>query len=126
MGACVAHLGKAGHYTQTDLQILGISLQIPTAASAVWPKACLGECLERISVDQQVTKTISSLSASPRFAVKIWQAQSDWYVQERGIRQGCPLSPCLFLIVMMVISSSAPDHGFNASDHELCMKMYIC
>ena len=58
------------------------------------------ECLERMNVDPKMIKAIRSLYSDPTFAVEIGTKTSEWYKQERGIRQGCPLSPYLFLIVM--------------------------
>ena len=63
----------------------------------------LMECLERMNVDPKMIKAIRSLYSDPTFAVEIGTKTSEWYKQERGIRQGCPLSPYLFLIVMTVL-----------------------
>ena len=52
---------------------------------------------------------IQSLYTSPTFAVKIGSEQSEWSPQDRGIRQGCPLSPYLFLIVMTVLFRDVHD-----------------
>ena len=43
------------------------------------------------------------LYATPEFCTELEGSKSAWYAQEAGIRQGCPLSPFLFLIVMSVI-----------------------
>ena len=40
---------------------------------------------------------------NPTFKVEIDGKESKWYKQETVIRQGCPISPYLFLIVMTVI-----------------------
>ena len=61
------------------------------------------ECLYRMNVDEKMVKAIASLYCSPHFAVKINQTRSSWRLQKRGIRQGCPLSPYLFLVVMTVL-----------------------
>ena len=40
---------------------------------------------------------------NPTFMIEIDGQRSDWKQQQTGIRQGCPLSPYLFLIVMTVM-----------------------
>ena len=40
---------------------------------------------------------------NPTFLVEAENQKSEWYKQSTGVRQGCPLSPYLFLIVMTVI-----------------------
>ena len=61
------------------------------------------EALERMQVDKTLIELVSALYNNPTFAVKIEGKQSDFYRQARGIRQGCPLSPYLFLTVMAVM-----------------------
>ena len=61
------------------------------------------ECLYRMNISTQMIEAIRSLYNAPTFSVKIGGKQSEWATQQRGIRQGCPLSPYLFLIVMTVL-----------------------
>ena len=61
------------------------------------------QALERMQVDKVLIDLVSALYDNPTFAVKIEGQQSEFHKQERGIRQGCPLSPYLFLIVMAVM-----------------------
>ena len=44
-----------------------------------------------------------ALYASPTFAVLEWGEESSPRPQKRGVRQGCPLSPYLFAVVMAVL-----------------------
>ena len=53
---------------------------------------------------------IKQLYKNPTFSVIIDGIESKTYKQETGIRQGCPLSPYLFIIVMHVIFKDVEHH----------------
>ena len=56
--------------------------------------------LERMGIDQKLVRLIQCLYLNPRYKVEIEGVASAWHTQHAGIRQGCPLSPYLFLIIM--------------------------
>ena len=72
------------------------------------------EALERMNIDPKMLNAIKSLGSKPTFAVKVNGTQSEWKTQKAGIRQGCPLSPYLFVIVMTVVFRDVSD-GLNMS-----------
>ena len=55
---------------------------------------------------------VKAIYTNTKFQVKINGQLSDTYTQATGIRQGCPLSPYLFLIVMTVMF-----HDIHKNDH---------
>ena len=59
--------------------------------------------LERMAVDPKLINIIKYIYNHATFYVTIDNIQSNTYKQHTGIRQGCPLSPYLFTIVMTVI-----------------------
>ena len=72
-----------------------------------WEKAfdkishqALGKTLERMNVPAELATRIMKIYEAPIFKTEIEGIQSKWYPQKTGIRQGCPLSPYPFLIVM--------------------------
>eukprot|EP00975_Prorocentrum_lima_P035630 7489386-Prorocentrum_lima.AAC.1 len=51
----------------------------------------------------KLQRLIEALYAHPRFCAMMHGERSEYLVQSTGIRQGCPLSPYLFLFVMTVL-----------------------
>ena len=61
------------------------------------------ESLRRLRIPEKIVKVVESLYENPEFIVEINGAQSNTKKQKRGIRQGCPLSPYLFVLVMTAL-----------------------
>ena len=61
------------------------------------------EALERLGVPSKMLSLIGTIYREPKFRVKSGGHQSDYKTQSSGIRQGCPLSPYLFVLVMTVL-----------------------
>ena len=59
--------------------------------------------LESYNIPHSLMKVLRSIYADPEFKVRIDGRDSDWHKQSTGIRQGCPLSPYLFIVVMHVV-----------------------
>ena len=72
----------------------------------------LFEAMERIGIDEHLINITKALYEQPTFRVKMSGYTSKWKTQHTGIRQGCPLSPYLFLVVMMVLF-----HDIHLEDH---------
>ena len=59
--------------------------------------------LRRIGCTPHFLEVIGSIYQDPKFVVRTSQGTSQEYAEGSGIRQGCPLSPYLFLIVMTAL-----------------------
>ena len=61
------------------------------------------DALKRICIPEKVVRVTDAIYRSPKFSVKEMGNRSSERKQHSGIRQGCPLPPYLFIIVMIVI-----------------------
>eukprot|EP00975_Prorocentrum_lima_P016128 3426007-Prorocentrum_lima.AAC.1 len=59
--------------------------------------------MERFGLPPKYVRVIASMYRNPEFRVDMDGRESNWYQQCTGIRQGCPLSPYLFIILMTVM-----------------------
>ena len=59
--------------------------------------------LKRIGVHEHYLAIIKDLYTDPEFCTQGYNAQREWGKVKTGIRQGCPMSPYLFIIVMTVL-----------------------
>ena len=71
------------------------------------------------NVPQHILSLIQDMYKSPKFHVVIDGTSSEQHVQKAGIRQGCPLSPYLFLLVMHRIFEQVGELKYNMA---LCAK----
>ena len=58
------------------------------------------EVLHRLTVPQKIYNLVASFYEDPKFKVTSGGTESDWKSQCSGIRQGCPLCPYLFTLVL--------------------------
>ena len=56
-----------------------------------------------MNIDTKLINLVKMLYKQPEFMVETGGKQSKWKQQKSGIRQGCPMSPYLFLIAMTAI-----------------------
>jgi len=59
--------------------------------------------LFRLNIPPKLVKIIASFYNEPKFRIKDSEGNSAYRKQRAGIRQGCPLSPYLFILLMTVI-----------------------
>ena len=78
----------------------------------------LHSALASFGLDPMYLRLIDALYARPQFTVAAGGQQSTTHLAHTGIRQGCPLSPCLFLFAHSTI--------MNLVDQQVEQKLGYC
>ena len=87
----------------------------------------LGYALERMGIDQKIINTLRDGYDKASFYVEDDFGKSENKKQNSGIRQGCPLSPYLFVMVMTCIeadvleqiSAETKNHRLDNIDYDM-------
>ena len=77
----------------------------------------LGYALERMGIDQKIINTLRDGYDKASFYVEDDFGRSDNKKQKSGIRQGCPLSPYLFVLVMTCIEADVLEQLSEEAKH---------
>ncbi|KMQ82105.1 rna-directed dna polymerase from mobile element jockey-like protein [Lasius niger] len=60
----------------------------------------LWEAMEKRGVRRGLTEKVKEIYESTKCAVRSQGRRSEWFLTGKGVRQGCPLSPLLFSILI--------------------------
>ena len=77
-------------------------LDLEKAFDRVYHKKLL-ESMDGLRIPPKIIKVVEGLDENPKFMVEINVISSETQEQHRGIRQGCPLSPYLSILVMTAL-----------------------
>lgn len=89
------------------------------------PREKLLEVLGRYGVGNKLLRAIDSLYTKSMAAVRIDGKLSDWFQVKTGVRQGCKLSPLLFIIYMNeIIKNSNFEGGLNLGNNKIVSLAY--
>ena len=68
------------------------------------------KALEKMMINNKLINIIKMMYKNPEFMVEVDGVESGWSKQKAGIKQGCPMSPYLFLVAMTVIFDDIKQH----------------
>jgi hypothetical protein len=77
--------------------------------------------LKRMGIPVELVELIADMYKEPSFAVKEGKDRSSQRRQQAGIRQGCPLSPYLFIILLTAIMMDI-ESELSIQERELLQK----
>lgn len=96
------------HEKNKDLYLCFVDLQ---KAYDCIPRSKLWSVLAEYGINGSLLRAIKSLYANSKAVVRVDGDLSDWFEVRNGLRQGCTISPLLFIIYMDKLIKSANLRG---------------
>ena len=87
-------------------QVLGLQQYLWSVATVLKRNI---RAIRRLNIPESIVQTIESFYTNPQFRIKDSEGTSKYRKQQAGIRQGCPLSPYLFVLEMAVMFQDIDD-----------------
>ena len=96
---------KQGNFRKTSISVLSTTLKPLT----VWIMTSYGKLLEKrvYQTPDNLTCLLRNLYAGQEATVRALYGTTDWFKTEKGVQQGCLLSPCLFNLYVEHIMRNA-------------------
>ena len=67
----------------------------------------LWEALKQYGVEGRLLRPVQGMYKDNEAAVKVGEEITEWFEVQRGVRQGCPMSPWLFNIYLDMVTREA-------------------
>ena len=93
-------------------------LDVSKAYDTVWREG-LWEKMRQYGVTQKFVRVCQDLYEEVEASVVLDGEQSRWFKVEKGLRQGCPLSPLLYSIYVMGMVEELEDSGLGVKEEEV-------
>ena len=82
--------------------------------------------LEKVRLSQKIVNIIRSIYVDTKARYRLGNIETDWVKSERGVRQGCILSPILFSMYTEELAArlGRMNAGVNIGRDKVCMLLY--
>ena len=86
----------------------------------------LGRVLSRCGVSEKIVRIISSMYVNTRAKYALGDIETEWVYSQRGVRQGCILSPLLFSLYTeeLILRAKRTGLGMKVGNERLVILMY--
>ena len=96
-------IDKYVHQNKTKIFACFIGFQ--KAFDSIWHNGLFFKLLET-GIGGKTFKIIKTMYSNNKCAIRIGNKHTEFFSQERGVRQGCPLSPTLFNIYINELANT--------------------